>query len=75
MGADPKKRKIALAKFYEKLLPVKMIVVIDFDSPTSQNELQNQSSDVLVHWEVCELSTHKIASNLVSWTFVLLSRF
>ena len=75
MSTDPKKRKIALAKFYEKLYPVKMIVVMDFDSPTSQNELQNHSSDVLVHWGVCELSTHKIASNLISWTFVVLPRF
>ena len=71
----PKERKTALSKFYKNLYPVKLIAVMDFDTPLSRNELQNDSSEVLVHWNIFECSTKKIASNLVSWTFVILPRF
>jgi len=71
----PKERKTALAKFYKELYPVNMIAVMDFDTPLSRNELQNDPSDVLVHWNICECSTKKIANNLISWTFVILPRF
>ena len=73
----PKERKTALSKFYKNqyLYPVKLIAVMDFDTPLSRNELQNDSSEVLVHWNIFECSTKKIANNLISWTFVILPRF
>jgi hypothetical protein len=49
VDTDPKARKAALSKFYKNLYPVKLIAVMDFDTPASMKELQNHSSDVLVH--------------------------
>ena len=53
-------RKAALANFYKNLYPVKVITVMDFDTPSSRNELQNHSSDAIVHWGIYERSTKKL---------------
>ena len=60
--------------YYQDLDCVKVICILDFDSKTLENKLGNER-DILVHWNVCEQTTHKIVSELQSWTFVVLPRF
>jgi hypothetical protein len=48
---------------------VKVIVLLDFDCPQLQKELQN-STDFVVDWDIREKKSHD-----VSWTFLVLPRF
>jgi hypothetical protein len=54
---------------YSDLTPVKVIVILDFDCPQLQKELQN-STDFVVDWDIREKKSHD-----VSWTFLVLPRF
>ena len=56
-------------------IPVKVIVIADFDSPELHKELKN-SSDFVVDWNTCERKSDDVASRrLLSWTFLVLPRF
>ena len=59
-------------EFYVSLCPVKVITIMDFDVP--DGDLQN-TEDFLVHWDITERSSKIIASNLLSWTYIILPRF
>lgn len=58
-------------EYYVRLCPVKVITIVDFDV---KDDLQN-TEDYLVHWDIAERSSTKVASNLLSWTFVVLPQF
>ena len=60
--------------YYAGLRPVKMIVILDFDSLELQKELEN-SRDAVVHWKIREDASLRVASNMMSWTYVILPRF
>jgi hypothetical protein len=59
---------------YRDLTPVKIICIINFDSPDLGYLLGN-SEGVVVHWDICERKKHEITNKLQSWTFVVLPRF
>eukprot|EP00961_Rhodomonas_salina_P295549 3935556-Rhodomonas_salina.1 len=58
--------------FYRRLDPVKVVTILNFD-PTADSV--HNTEDFVVHWDITERRTHRIASNLLSWTFVILPRF
>jgi predicted transposase/invertase (TIGR01784 family) len=57
-------------EFYSSLCPVKVITIMDFEDA----ELKN-SEGYLIHWDITERSSKQIASNLLSWTHIILPRF
>lgn len=59
---------------YQRLDPVKVVTILDFDYPKTREELRNVD-DILVHWDICERSSKDVASQLLSWTYVILPRF
>ena len=67
-------RKKAHARHYQRLDPVKVITLLDFDNEVAAGELCN-GKDVIVHWDICERGSKNISSNLLSWTYVMLPRF
>ncbi len=67
-------RKKAHARHYQRLDPVKVITLLDFDNEVAEGELCN-GKDLVVHWDICERGSKNISSNLLSWTYVMLPRF
>lgn len=67
-------RKKAHKEHYHRLDPVRVVTILDFDSPKTKEELKN-SHDVVVNWEIRERQSLEIASPLLSWTYVMLPRF
>jgi predicted transposase/invertase (TIGR01784 family) len=57
---------------YKLLNPIKVITILNFD--VLEEELKN-GSDVVVDWEIRERKSNKVASRLLSWTFVILPRY
>jgi hypothetical protein len=75
MAESTEKERIKLRRsFYRDLTPVKIICIMNFDSPNLGHLLGN-SEDVVVHWDICERKKHQITNKLQSWTFVVLPRF
>ena len=64
------KRKFKKSQ-YENLVPVKTIVILDFEP---DDDFVNKD-DIIVHWDIAERKSGKIADTLLSWTFVVLPRF
>ncbi len=57
---------------YRLLEPVKVVMVLDFE--LTADPLHN-AKDIVVHWDITELMTNMLASELLSWTFVVLPRY
>ena len=72
--SDEKERKNLRGHFYRDLTPVKIICIMNFDSPDLQYRLGNRE-DIVVHWDISERKTRSIVNDLQSWTFVVLPRF
>jgi hypothetical protein len=70
---DKTLRKKKRAEFYKNLNSVKLICILNFDTDIS-SVLKNKE-DVVIHWNITESKNEEIASNLLSWTFVILPRF
>lgn len=67
-------RQKAHARHYQRLDPVKVVSILDFDNSATAEELCN-AKDIVVHWDICERESNKTSSNLLSWTYVMLPRF
>lgn len=59
---------------YRHLSPVRVVTLLDFDTPDTEKEMKN-ANDILIHWDICERQSKVTASNLLSWTFIMLPRF
>jgi predicted transposase/invertase (TIGR01784 family) len=71
MGGNKYEETIT-GEFYVSLCPVKVITIVDFDVP--DDDLRN-TEDYLVHWDITERSSKIIASDLLSWTYIILPQF
>jgi hypothetical protein len=74
LEAENKERKKLHLRHYQRLDPVKVVTVLDFDSLKGQEDFCN-SKDIVFHWDICERRSKKISSKLLSWTYVILPRF
>jgi predicted transposase/invertase (TIGR01784 family) len=72
--ASSELRTKAHKEHYQRLDPVKVVTILDFDTPKTGEELKN-NHDILVHWDIRERQSKDIATPLLSWTYVLLPRF
>jgi hypothetical protein len=58
--------------------PVKFICIVDTDTDPAINDVALSSEnvdDVLVHWGICQGKSKQLASDVLSWTYVVLPRF
>ena len=53
LEAENKERKKLHLRHYQRLDPVKVVTVLDFDSLKGQEDFCN-SKDIVFHWDICE---------------------
>mmetsp|Transcript_15971 Transcript_15971/g.38162 ORF Transcript_15971/g.38162 Transcript_15971/m.38162 type:complete len:350 (+) Transcript_15971:61-1110(+) len=63
---------IASTAYYDKLLPVKVVTILDF---TPTEDFLKNDADVIVEWDIREKKTSQVVSNILSWSFICLHRF
>lgn len=74
LNLPPENRKEMNKAYYQKLHPVKVIAILNFDDDVLAQELKD-STNTIIHWNITESKSKEIASDLLSWTYVVLPRF
>lgn len=69
--SDDNEKKRARESFYKDISLIQSVIIMDFDGA---NHLMN-TDDIVVNWSIAESKSHKVASHLLSWSFISLPRF